>query len=113
MSQFPGADQQAAADQQCQQRAFACDLHRFDDDLVFRAARKGGELAGRDHLPVRGGAAEIAQRVAALGPARLGRLPPGEGVEMRPARAAVPNLVNPLEYRLDRWIAAGEVPQLL
>ena len=64
-----GGERLAALFEQRQQRALARQLHPLDDDLVFRAAGIGGQLAGRDHLD------------AVLGP---------EGKRRRAARARSP-----------------------
>ena len=45
-----GGERLAAPFEQRHQRALARQLHPVDDDLIFRAARIGGELAGRDDL---------------------------------------------------------------
>ena len=45
-----GGERLAALLEQRHQRALAGQLHPLDDDLVFGAARIGGELAGRDDL---------------------------------------------------------------
>ena len=45
-----GGERLAAALEQRQQRALARELHPLDDDLVFRSAGIGRQLAGRDHL---------------------------------------------------------------
>ena len=50
-----GGERAAALVEQRHQRALPGQLHPLDDDLVARARRIGGELAGRDHLdPVLG-----------------------------------------------------------
>ena len=53
---------------------------RFVSLLSQKETVRSAAIAGAEHFP--GGAQ--AERVAALGPAGLGRGPPGEGVEMRP-----------------------------
>ena len=55
----------AALVEQGHQRALAGQLEPLDDDLVARAGRIGGQLAGRDHLdPVLGLEAERARLAA-------------------------------------------------
>ena len=45
-----GGQRLASLFEQGEQRALARQLHPLDDDLIFRPARVGGELAGRDDL---------------------------------------------------------------
>ena len=75
VEQALGGERPAALVEQRHQRALPGQLQPLDHDLVARAARIGGELAGRDHLdPVLGPEAQRAGAGRARSPRRCTRL---------------------------------------